>query len=63
MILEYDNTAIWSSSFVYIFQKGIVSFVLCGYEVQLNVYIFDVERSQPLNMIFGKKLCTVRLKI
>jgi len=43
--------------------KGHCFIVLCGYEVQLNVYIFDVERSQPLNMIFGKKLCTVRLKI
>ena len=32
-----DYKEIGSSSVIYIFQKGIISKVLCGYEVQMNV--------------------------
>jgi len=34
------TTAIGSSSVVYLFHKGIISQVLCGYEVQTNMYYF-----------------------
>ena len=36
------------SRVVYIFHKGIISFILCGYEVQMNVYFFILSESPPL---------------
>jgi len=36
-IWVYDYINIGSSLVVYIFHKGIISLVLCGYEVQMNM--------------------------
>ena len=44
MILVYDFYAIGSSSVVYIFHKGIIFKVHCGYEVQMNIFFFDFEK-------------------
>ena len=41
---RYPNQSI----VVYIFHKGIISFILCGYEVQTNVYFFILSESPPL---------------
>jgi len=43
-ISVYDHKDIGSSSGVYIFHKGILLYVLCGYEVQKNMYFFYFER-------------------
>jgi len=40
---------IGSSSVDYIFHKGLLSYVLGGYEVQMNMYIFDFERKSIFN--------------
>jgi len=37
-------TNIGSTLVVYIFHKGITLLVLCGYEVQMNMYFFYFER-------------------
>ena len=37
------------SSVVYVFHKGIILQVLCGYEVQMNMYFFDFERKSIFN--------------
>ena len=39
-ISVYDYQAIGSSLVVCIFHKGIISYVLCGYEVQMNMFVF-----------------------
>jgi len=44
-ISVYEYTAIGSSSLVYIFHKGIISLVLCGYEVQKNMEYFYFEQT------------------
>jgi len=36
------------SSVVYIFHKCIISYVLCGYEVQINMQVFGLSESPPL---------------
>jgi len=43
-ILVYDYSNIGSTLVVYIFHKGITLLVLCGYEVQMNMYFFFFER-------------------
>jgi len=37
------------SSGVYIFHKGIISQVLCGYEVQMNMSVFVFEWKSTFN--------------
>jgi len=43
-ISVYDYWSIGPCSVVCIFHKGITSYVLCGYEVQLNMWMLDFER-------------------
>ena len=40
-MLVYDYLAMELSSVVYIFHKGIISWVLCGYEVQMTFVSFQ----------------------
>ena len=40
-ILVYDYSNM--SSVVYIFHKGIISIVVCGYDIQMNMQIIDFE--------------------
>ena len=39
-VSEYEYKAMGSGSIVYIFNKDIISYVLCGYEVQMNMSFF-----------------------
>jgi len=41
--LVYDYSNIGSSLVVYIFHIGIISFVLCGYDVQMNMLLFSLH--------------------
>ena len=36
---------------MYIFHKGIISEVLCGYDVQMNMLIFDFDQKSTFNAI------------
>ena len=50
-ISVYDFKDIGRSSVVYIFHKGISSYVLCGYEEQMHMYVFDFERKSMFNTL------------
>jgi len=50
-ILVYDYSIIASSLVDYKFHKGIISLVLCGYEVQMNKYFLILSESPPLNVV------------
>ena len=49
-ILVYDHWAIGSCSVVYIFHKGIIYWVLGGYDIQMNMYLFDFEWKSIFNI-------------
>ena len=42
-----------------IFHKGIISSVLCGYEVQMNMYLFDFEQKYTFKMIWSSHVPTI----
>ena len=50
MISVYDNQDIGQSPVVYIFHKGIISLVLCGYEVQMNMKFLILSESPSLSI-------------
>ena len=49
LISVYDYLSIGWCSDVYIFHKGIIVYVLCGYEVQMRMYFFFLRESPSKN--------------
>ena len=59
MVSIYDYSNIGSSLVVYIVHKGIISYVLCGYEIQMNMYsvlrdhsVFSSPSQRPMTSDF-----------
>ena len=46
-------------SCLYICHKVIISQVLCGYEIQMNMYIYDLSESPPLKSTHSKGCVTL----
>jgi len=59
----YAYKGIGSSSVVYIFHKGIISLVLCGYEVQMNSICFILSESPSLMHIISFFNSSVHLSV
>jgi len=50
------------SSVVYIFYKGIISQVLCGYDVQMNMSVFLMSESLSLRIVLSKLYIVLNTK-
>jgi len=50
-ISVYDYKDLGKYSVVYIFHKGILSQVPCGYKVQMNMYFFILNESPSLSVV------------